>query len=211
MRLVSWLVFACLSGCGSAEAPASIAEGSGAPADPAVASSEPGTDEVADEAEPPSTPDLHEADASPTEVDTSPHEVVIVAVHEDPLLRSETRVLEVIVERMQMRRIDAIQRDATEAERACALAFFAGEGDSSAGLPPSLAEAGTVVFLRFPANRELGDGQLATRGFGGAIAFRRADREPYLELRVEDEAAWRGPDEQLWPWLVALVRLEASS
>jgi hypothetical protein len=112
---------------------------------------------------------------------------------------------------MQMRRIDAVQREASEAEAAYARGFFAGEGDASAGLPASLAQAGTVVFFRVPPNREVGEGRMATRGFGGAIAFRRGDREPYLELRVDDEASWRGADEQLWPWLISLVRAQGAS
>ena len=68
-----------------------------------------------------------------------------------------------------------------------------------------------MVFLRVPPNRELDRGQRATRGFGGAIAFRRGEAEPYVSLRIDDDAAWRGADEQLWPWLITLVRAERSS
>jgi hypothetical protein len=209
-----WItLLASLSGCGSTEAPAPASDES-----TQVAPSDEGGEEARDEGgagAPEEVADVEdeeedEAEATPAP-DTAPHEVVIVVVHDDPLLRSETRLLEVIAERMQMRRIDAVQREASEAEAAYARGFFAGEGDASAGLPASLAQAGTVVFFRVPPNREVGEGRMATRGFGGAIAFRRGDREPYLELRVDDEASWRGADEQLWPWLISLVRAQGAS
>lgn len=213
-RPLSFALLVSLLGCGSTEAPPPT---SAEPESPPL--EEPPTtpsDEEDDEVEAPPRGEVADAedegeDEEVPAPDTAPHEVVIVVVHDDPLLRSETRLLEVIAERMQMRRIDAIQREATEAEAAYARAFFTGRGDASAGLPASLGQAGTVVFFRVPPNREVGEGRMATRGFGGAIAFRRGDREPYLELRVDDEAAWRGADEQLWPWLISLVRAEVAS
>lgn len=218
-RPLSIALCVSLLGCGSTEAPPpTSAEPESPPLE--VSPSAPGDEEDGDEedddeeaprgGEVAGAPDEGEEEdvAAP---DTAPHEVVIVVVHDDPLLRSETRLLEVIAERMQMRRIDAIQREASEAEAAYARGFFEGRGDASAGLPASLSQASLVVFFRVPPNREVGEGRMATRGFGGAVAFRRGDREPYLELRVDDEAAWRGPDEQLWPWLISLVRAEVAS
>jgi hypothetical protein len=219
-RPLSIALLVSLLGCGSTEAPPpTSAEPEGPPLE--VSPSAPGDHEDGDEEdgeadEAPRGGEVADADDEGEDEDvpapdTAPREVVIVVVHDDPLLRSETRLLEVIAERMQMRRIDAIQREASEAEAAYARGFFAGEGDASAGLPATLAQAGTVVFFRVPPNREVGEGRMATRGFGGAIAFRRGEREPYLELRVDDEAAWRGADEQLWPWLISLVRAEVAS
>lgn len=221
-RLLFLAVFASLLGCGSTDAPApTSAEPEGTPSREGAgegeggqvglghgggAGEEPGDDE-------PSEAEHGDEEQGTAAVapDTSAHEVVIVVVHDDPLLRSETRLLEVIAERMQMRRIDAIQREATDEEATFARAIFAGESGEAAALPSTLSEVGTSVFVRFPPNRELGNGALATRGFGGALAFRRGEREPYLELAIDDEAAWRGPDEQLWPWLISLVRAEGAS
>jgi len=143
--------------------------------------------------------------------DLGAHEVVVVAVHDDPLLRSETRLLDVIAERMRMRRLDAIQREATEEEATFARAFFAGDAAHPSTRPSSLAGVSTVVFLRFPPNRELDRGDRATRGLGGVLAFRRDQTEPFLDLRVDDSSAWRAPDEQIWPWLISLVRAQGAS
>lgn len=162
-------------------------------------------DPMEDEPEPVIEP---EAAAAP---DLGPHEVVLVLVHDDPLSRSETRVMDVVVERMRMRRMDAIVREATPEEDTFARPFFAGRGSDESPLPSSLAGADTVVFVRFPPQRELPSGDTATRGFGGALAFRRGEAGPFLVLRIDDEAGWRGPDEALWPWLISLVRAEAAS
>ncbi len=143
--------------------------------------------------------------------DLGAHEVVVVAVHDDPLLRSETRLLDVIAERMRMRRLDAIQREATEEEASFARAFFAGDAARPSTRPSSLAGVSTVVFLRFPPNRELDRGDRATRGLGGVLAFRRDQSEPFLDLRIDDSSAWRAPDEQIWPWLISLVRAQGAS
>lgn len=207
-RPLSIALLVSLLGCGSTEAPPTT---SAEPESPPLEESPTTPSDEQDDEAPPRGEVAQDEDEDVPAPDTAPHEVVIVVVHDDPLLRSETRLLEVIAERMQMRRIDAVQREASEAEAAYARGFFAGEGDASVGLPASLAQAATVVFFRVPPNREVGEGRMATRGFGGAIAFRRGDREPYLELRVDDEAAWRGADEQLWPWLISLVRAEVAS
>ncbi len=202
---------AALLGCGSTEAP----EASGEPevtepeatAPAAAAADDDGEEEARDEDRDEDDEDDEAVAAAP---DMSAHEVVIVVLHDDPLLRSEERLLDVVAERMEMRRIDAIRRDATDEEATFARAHFAGEAAPGA-LPASLAGVGTVVFLRIPPNRELDRGQRATRGFGGAIAWRRGEPDPYVELRIDDDAAWRGADEQLWPWLISLVRAERAS
>jgi hypothetical protein len=161
----------------------------------------------------PENPETETGTETGTETATAapvgPHEVVVVAVHDDPLLRSEQRLLDVIEERMQMRRIDAIEREASEEEASFARAFFAGQGQ---GTPPaSLSGASVVVFLRFPPNRELDRGQRATRGLGGVVAFRAGEPEPFFEARIDDVSAWRAADEQIWPWLISLVRAEVAS
>jgi hypothetical protein len=199
---------AALLGCGSTDDPPTSAE-------PEVADP-PSTAPAGDEEEVEDVEDVEdvegeeEGDDVAAAPDVGAHEVVLVVVHDAPLLRSEERLLDVVTERMQMRRIDAIRRDATEEEATFARARFSGEGAGSS-LPPSLAGVGTVVFVRIPPNRELARGQLATRGFGGAVAFRRGATEPYVELRIDDDAAWRGADEQLWPWLISMVRAERAS
>jgi hypothetical protein len=212
-RLLAIGITITLLGCGSTDAPAQSTE----PEVPVAEAAEPAApldgeeDTIDEEHVDEDTIDDEDIDegqddeAAATAPDLGAHEVVIVVVHDDPLLRSEERLLDVIAERMQMRRIDAIRRDATDEEASFARSRFAGEGRESA-LPSSLTEVGTVLFVRIPPNRELDRGQRATRGFGGVIAFRRGEREPYAELRIDDEAAWRGADEQLWPWLISLVR-----
>lgn len=195
-----------LVGCGESEEAAASAEPTAEGDEPtSVAGDEVETDQAggaADEA-----PAPEEAEPAP---DLGAHEVVIVAVHDDPLLRSEQRLLDVIVERMQMRRLDAIGREATDEEAAFARARFADEG-APAAVPSTLAGAGTVVVLRFPPNRELARGERGTRGIGGVLALRRGESEPYLDLRIDDAAAWRAPDEQVWPWLISLVRAQGAS
>lgn len=208
-RLLAICITATLLGCGSTDAPAPSAE----PEVPVAEAVEPaaptdGVDDAIDQGEDEDDgvdDEGTEDEATATAPDLGAHEVVLVVVHDDPLLRSEERLLDVVAERMQMRRIDAVRREATDEEASFARARFAGEGRESA-LPSSLTEVGTVVFVRIPPNRELDRGQRATRGFGGVIAFRRGEREPYAELRIDDDAAWRGADEQLWPWLISLVR-----
>lgn len=162
-----------------------------------------------------SAPDMvFEEPLAAAPVDVARHEIALIVVHTDPLLRSEQRLLDVLVERMQMRRLDAVQREATDEESAYARTFFEGEVPEqglASGLPESLTGPSVVVFVRFAPQRELDRGQRATRGFGGALAFRRGDTEPYLELRLDDAANWRGPDEQLWPWLISIVRAERAS
>lgn len=198
--VLALLALVTLTGCGSGETTAPAAT--------------PGTDIAAQtEAETTGATDVEttaevEAEAA-TATPVGIHEVVLVAVHDDPLLRSEQRLLDVIEERMRMRRIDAVEREASEEEAAFARAFFRGEGQ---GTPPaSLAGASVVVFLRFPPNRELDRGQRATRGIGGVVAFRAGEPEPFFEARIDDVSAWRAPDEQIWPWLVSLVRAEAAT
>ncbi len=184
-------------------------------AEPEVeAVAEPETEAVAEPV--PETEAVAEAEAEP-DSDSPPapslerHEVLVLAVHDDPLLRSEQRLLDVIEERMGMRRIDALEREATEAEAAFARAYFGGDDARPAALPPSVAGASIVVFLRFPPNRELDRGQRATRGLGGVLAFRTGETGPYFEARIDDASAWRSPDEQVWPWLISLVRAEVAS
>ncbi len=188
------------SGCSGASEGASEP---GAGAGPALAAPAPAAQDEPVEAE--------DVAATPAPADLSTHEVALVVVHDDPLLRSEQRLVDVIVARMAMRRIDAAARDADAEEASFARAFFAGAGDASAGLPASLRGPGVVLFLRFAPQRELSSGDRATRGFAGALAFREGEATPFLSLRVDDEAGWRGPDEQLWPWLISLVRAEAAS
>ena len=67
------------------------------------------------------------------------------------------------------------------------------------------------MILRFPPNRELARGERGTRGIGGVLAIRRGESEPYLDLRIDDSAAWRAPDEQVWPWLISLVRAQGAT
>lgn len=211
LLVLAMLVLAMLVACGTTDAPAPTAP------PPTIE-----TPELDDDGDGPSDPDEDDEadergddeDDDDDEVaapDLGAHEVVVVAVHDDPLLRSEQRLLDVIAERMRMRRLDAIQRAATEEESTFARAFFGGEAARPSARPSSLAEVGTVVFLRFPPNRELDRGDRGTRGLGGVLAFRRGDAEPFLELRIDDSSAWRAPDEQIWPWLISLVRAQGAS
>lgn len=206
-RLLAISLTTALLGCGSTGDPPTTVQPEITDPPP---STELATEEGGDDDEEDAVDDHEDEEDVAAEADLGAHEVVLVVVHDAPLLRSEERLLEVVTERMQMRRIDAIRRDATDEEATFARARFSGQGAGSA-LPSSLAEVGTVVFLRIPPNRELDRGQLATRGFGGAVAFRRGTTEPYVELRIDDDAAWRGADEQLWPWLISMVRAERAS
>lgn len=206
VALVLVLVAGGLTGCGEADAPPPTVETppTGAP------TSAPGEEEGALEDLAGEDDEGPVEEAAPPVTDLGPHEVVVVAVHEDPLLRSEQRLLDVIVERMQMRRLDAIGREATDEEATFARARFAGEA-APGSVPSSLASAGTAVILRFPPNRELARGERGTRGIGGVLAIRRGESEPYLDLRIDDSAAWRAPDEQVWPWLISLVRAQGAT
>jgi len=141
-----------------------------------------------------------------------PHDVVVLVVHEEPLLRSETRILGVIAERLDRRGLDVGQREATDEEAAYMRAFFEGRPEAAgAGMPGTLAGASKVLVLRVPAPRVLANGDRVTRGIAGVLAFRASEREPYFEARVDDVSAWRASEDRLAPWLLSILRAEVSS
>lgn len=112
-----------------------------------------------------------------------------------------------------MRRMDAVRREPTAEEAAYARSLLSesrAEENEDATPPASLEGAAVALFLRFPANRELPNGDLATRGIGGILALRRGERAPYLTVRFGESVGWRMADEQIWPWLISAVRAEAA-
>lgn len=175
---------------------------------PPTAPTEPAAEPVVDD-EP--IEDADEEDEGDVATPITPHEVVVIAVHEDPLLRSEQRLLDVVAERMRLRRLDAVQREATEEEAEFARAFFAGPEGRPSTRPSTLDGVTVALFLRFGPNRQLERDQRATRGVGGVLAFRADESAPYFEVLNDDVSSWRLSDDQLWPWLVSLVRAEVRS
>jgi hypothetical protein len=149
-RLLAIGITITLLGCGSTDAPAQSTE----PEVPVAEAAEPAApldgeeDTIDEEHVDEDTIDDEDIDegqddeAAATAPDLGAHEVVIVVVHDDPLLRSEERLLDVIAERMQMRRIDAIRRDATDEEASFARSRFAGEGRESAEEPEHRGSGG---------------------------------------------------------------------
>ena len=200
-RLVILFALA-LTACGSS--PEAAPTSTEPPPTPPTEPAEPLVDEEPAE-------DADDEGTEPVAVPIAPHEVVVIAVHDDPLLRSEQRLLDVVAERMRLRRLDAVQREATEEEAAFARAFFAGSEGRPTARPSTLEGVTVALFLRFGPNRQLDRDQRATRGVGGVLAFRAGESAPYFEVRNDDVSSWRLSDDQLWPWLVSLVRAEVRS
>lgn len=192
---------ASVSGCGSPDE-------AGAPAVEA-------TDETAEAA-----PELPAAEAEPAEevteevaeapVTPTAHDVLLLVLHEEPLLPSESRVLGVLEERMRRRRYDVEMRDVTPEEATLARLFLdpsaSEEARAAATLPATFGAATRIVVLRVPAPRTLRDGNRATRGFAGALLFRPPFVEPAFEAQIDDDSSWRLTDDRWSSWLEGLLR-----
>lgn len=177
---------------GSPEGSAGSPEGSTAPPEGSAGSPEGSTASLG-------------ADAPPG----PPHDVMLVVVHDEPLLRSELRVLSVITDRLDRRGLDVGQREATEAEATYFRHAF--EGTSDGAWPSSLAGASQVVVLRIPAPRVLERGDRATRGIAGVLAYRAAEESPFVSVVVDDGSAWRQPEDRWSAWLLSLLHTEVAS
>lgn len=193
-RSILSLFFSLASACGS-PAPA-------APPDP------PASPEVAAPAAPP-----EEEEAAPepiVEVTPTAHDVLLLVLHDEELLPSESRVLGVLEERMRRRHHDVEMRDATEEEAALARLFFdpeaSPEARAAASLPSTFGAARKVVVLHIPAPRTLRDGNRRTNGFSGALLFQPPSVEPAFSLAIEDSSFWRLTDDQWSSWLAGLLR-----
>ena len=198
-----------LVGCGSTEAPTPPAEPEQAP----VAVAPP---EESGESDPESE-ELDEEDADPAEGDSAggvpqSHDVIMLVVHEEPLLRSEQRIVTVISERIRMRGFDIGQRDATEEEAAfVAPQLESPEAEASLAVPSSLASASHVMVVRVAPPRERSDGQLATRGISGVLVYRHGEQAPFFRARIDDTSAWRNAEDVWSGWFLSLLRSEAST
>lgn len=188
------------AGCGSDDAAEPPAEAASdlAPEPPATETDEP-EDEVTEE--------LVEA---PAEVTPTAHDVLLLVLHEEPLLPSESRVLGVLEERMRRRRYDVELRDVTPEEASLARLFLdpsaSEEARAAATLPATFGAATRIVVLRVPAPRTLRDGDRATRGFAGALLFRPPFVEPAFEAQIDDDSSWRLTDDRWSSWLEGLLR-----
>lgn len=191
------LLAASVSGCGSDDAGAPATEAS-AEAAPEPASPATETDEPAAEV----TEELVEAPTA--------HDVLLLVLHEEPLLPSESRVLGVLEERMRRRRYDVEMRDVTPEEASLARLFLdpsaSEEARDAATLPATFGAATRIVVLRVPAPRTLRDGNRATRGFAGALLFRPPFVEPAFEAQIDDDSSWRLTDDRWSSWLEGLLR-----
>lgn len=186
-----------LVGCGSSEAPTPPAEPIEAPVE-VVAPSTVEQDEAEEE----------EEVARPA--NTEAHDVIMLVLHEEPLLRSEQRIVSVIAERIHMRGFDIGQRDATEEEAAfVAPQLESPEAEAGGAMPSSLANASHIIVVRIPPPRELNDGQLATRGIAGVLVYRHGEQTPYFRSIVDDVSAWRNAEDVWSGWFLSLLRSEA--
>lgn len=196
-----------LVGCGSSEAPTS-----------------PDPVEVPVEVVAPSTPDEDAIEENEGEEEAQApshetHDVIMLVLHEEPLLRSEQRLVSVIEERIHMRGFDIGQRDATEEEAAFVSPQLespeaeAGGAISREGnqqpMPSSLTNASHIIVVRIPPPRELNDGQLATRGIAGVLVYRQGEQTPYFRSIVDDVSAWRNAEDVWSGWFLSLLRSEA--
>ncbi len=185
-------------GCGSDDAgePAVEAPAEAAPEPPATETDEPADDLPEEVVEAPVTP--------------TAHDVLLLVLHEEPLLPSESRVLGVLEERMRRRRYDVELRDVTPEEATLARLFLdpsaSEEARAAATLPATFGAATRIVVLRVPAPRTLRDGNRATRGFAGALLFRPPFVEPAFEAQIDDDSSWRLTDDRWSSWLEGLLR-----
>lgn len=187
-----------LVGCGSSEAPT--------PPEPVEAPVEVVAPSTPEEGELEENEDEEEAQAPSNET----HDVIMLVLHEEPLLRSEQRIVSVIEERIHMRGFDIGQRDATEEEAAFVSPQLASpEAEAGGAMPPSLAAASHIIVVRIPPPRELNDGQLATRGIAGVLVYRHGEQTPYFRSIVDDVSAWRNAEDVWSGWFLSLLRSEA--
>lgn len=195
-----------LVGCGSTEAPTPPPEPVQTPVEvtpPSEADELEGEDEE-DEGEDEEDEDQEAAG------DFGTHDVIMLVVHEEPLLRSEQRIATVITERIHMRGYDIGQREASEEEAAFVLPQFESpEAEANVPVPASLAAASNVIVLRIPPPRELNDGQLATRGIAGVLIYRHGEQAPFFRSIVDDQSAWRNAEDVWSGWFLSLLRAEA--
>lgn len=190
-----------LVGCGSSEAETPPSEPVQAPVEVAP----PPVEEVEGEEE-----EEDEEESARAEGDFGNHDVIMLVVHEEPLLRSEQRIVTVISERLRMRGYDIGQRDASEEEAAFVLPQLASpEAESTLAVPSSLAAASNVIVVRIPPPRELNDGQLATRGIAGVLLYRHGEQAPFFRSIVDDVSAWRNAEDVWSGWFLSLLRAEA--
>lgn len=187
----SWLLLATmLAACGeaeTAEAPPELV----APAEPPATSE--GEDDGEDEALTAET----EAEADePAPVVPSTHELLVLLVSEQPLLRSEERLGEFLEARMRRNRRDAELRPATEAEAA-----FARDGGA---LPETFGAAERLLVLHVAEPRTLPDGDLRSRGLDGVALYRLPGATPVFQAQMDD--GWRLEDEQWATWIAGLLR-----
>jgi len=149
-------------------------------------------------------------DEARAEVNNETHDVIMLVLHEEPLLRSEQRVVSVIAERIHMRGFDIGQRDATEEEAAfVSPQLESAEAEAGGPIPSSLTSASQIIVVRIPPPRELSDGQLATRGIAGVLVYRHGEHAPYFRSIVDDISAWRNAEDVWSGWFLALLRSEA--
>lgn len=185
-------------GCGSDDDGAPSAEAS-AETTEAVPATE--TEEIAE---------VEEVPEPIVEITPTAHDVLLLVLHDEELLPSESRVLGVLEERMRRRHHDVEMRDATEEEAALARLFFdpeaSPEARAAASLPSTFGAARKVVVLHIPAPRTLRDGNRRTNGFSGALLFQPPSVEPAFSLAIEDSSFWRLSDDQWSSWLAGLLR-----
>lgn len=190
-----------LVGCGSSEAETPPSE----PVQTPIEVAPPSVDVVEEEED----ENEDEGDAS-AEEDFGTHDVIMLVVHEEPLLRSEQRIVTVISERLHMRGYDIGHRDASEEEAAFVLPQLESpEAEANIAIPSSLAAASNVIVLRIPPPRELNDGQLATRGIAGVLLYRHGEQAPFFRSIVDDVSAWRNAEDVWSGWFLSLLRAEA--
>jgi len=149
-------------------------------------------------------------DEARAEVNNETHDVIMLVLHEEPLLRSEQRVVSVIAERIHMRGFDIGLRDATEEEAAfVSPQLESAEAEAGGPIPSSLTSASQIIVVRIPPPRELSDGQLAARGIAGVLVYRHGEQTPYFRSIVDDISAWRNAEDVWSGWFLALLRSEA--
>lgn len=175
-----------------------VACGAEAPAEPAPTPAPPETP-VAEE-----VPAIEDEPSEPPPVVASTHEVLVLVVHEEPLLPSELRLLEVLEARLG-RRTDLELREASADEAALAEAHWA-SSDAIPPAPETFGRASRVLFLRVPAPRRLSDGNRATRGFSGALLLRPPTAEPAISVAIDEVSSWRATDDRWASWLSGLLR-----